>query len=598
MSERAFVPIRTALVPVVHGQDARHTLRAAQAVASKVVAVGIVPVSDAAELSGAAYAARSLRAKLRELARAEGVSFRARVRVSDSPWSELVAASQAVRADLLLMSWEGDLAALGVTAAQVLADPPCDLALVHGRFPDRCRRVLVPVRGGPYAELALRIAMGLRPECLRVLHILPDHQAADAPFRGLEPVLANLPAIEFEQIVSPDAAAAITARAGDNDLLVMGATSDRAAVAPPLGPVVSRVLEVTATPAIVVRSRGLAGSWVPAETAGLRAISVLVDKWFAENTFDASEFGDLDQLVARKEEQGITVSLALPALNEAATIGQVLQTVQNVLVKEFPLLDEIIVMDSDSTDDTRRIAEGMGVPVYIHQQLLPELGLREGKGEALWKSLLVTSGDIVAWIDTDIVNIHPRFVYGIIGPLLVSPHIQLVKGFYRRPLRVGDTVQAGSGGRVTELMARPMLNLFYPELSGIVQPLSGEYAGRRRLLERLPFFSGYGVETGLLIDALEAVGLPGIAQVNLLERVHHNQPLEALGKMSFEIAQVIVRRLEKRYGISLMADVNKSMKVVRYSGGRYWLAVREVVAVERPPMIELAEYRDRHRDGA
>lgn len=209
-------------------------------------------------------------------------------------------------------------------------------------------------------------------------------------------------------------------------------------------------------------------------------------------------------------------------------------------------------------------------------------------GRACW-----SRGDIVAWIDTDIVNIHPRFVYGVIGPLLLDPRVQLVKGFYRRPLRVGDRMQAGSGGRVTELAARPLFNLFYPELSGIVQPLSGEYAGRRSAVEQVPFFSGYGVETGLLIDVLERFGLSAIAQVDLRERVHHNQPLEALGKMSFSIIQVVVNRLEARTGQPILEEVNKSMKLICHNRRGYFLEVEELAELDRPPMISLPEYQQR-----
>jgi glucosyl-3-phosphoglycerate synthase len=232
-----------------------------------------------------------------------------------------------------------------------------------------------------------------------------------------------------------------------------------------------------------------------------------------------------------------------------------------------------------------------GVPVHIHQDLLPDLGARRGKGEALWKSLLVTRGDILVWIDTDIVNIHPRFVSGVIGPLLANPALQFVKGFYRRPLREGGQTLAGGGGRVTELTARPLLNLFYPELSGVVQPLSGEYGGRRKALEQMPFFSGYGVEIGMLIDMFDQFGLSAIAQVDLLERVHHNQSLEALSKMSFTILQAVLRKLEPRYNRSILEEVNKSMKLIRYEEGGYYLDVEEVAERERPPMITLPEYQ-------
>jgi glucosyl-3-phosphoglycerate synthase len=299
--------------------------------------------------------------------------------------------------------------------------------------------------------------------------------------------------------------------------------------------------------------------------------------------------------MALKEEQGSTISLALPALNEEQTVGRVITTIKKALMDEVPLLDEIVLIDSASTDRTRQIAEGLGVPTFIHQELLPELGARPGKGEALWKSLLVTKGDIIAWIDTDIINIHPRFVYGIIGPLLLNRTIQLVKGFYRRPLRMGENMQASGGGRVTELAARPLLNLFYPELSGIVQPLSGEYAARREALEKAVFFSGYGVETGLLIDVFEQFGLRAIAQVDLLERIHRNQGLEALSKMSFAIIQVVLRKIENRYERAIVEDVNKTMKLIRHTGNGYSLVVEEIAERERPPMISLPAYRERHK---
>jgi glucosyl-3-phosphoglycerate synthase len=303
----------------------------------------------------------------------------------------------------------------------------------------------------------------------------------------------------------------------------------------------------------------------------------------------------LGELLEMKNQQGLTISLALPALNEEQTVGKVVRMMKRELMEKIPLLDEIVLLDSNSTDRTREIAEQEGVPVYIHQQLLERLGARTGKGEALWKSLLVTRGDIIVWIDTDIVNIDPRFVYGIIGPLLLNRQVRFVKGFYRRPLKVGEKMQVSGGGRVTELTARPLLNLFYPELSGVVQPLSGEYAGRREALEQAVFFSGYGVETGLLIDVYERYGLNAIAQVDLLERVHHNQHLEALSKMSFAIIQTIIRKLESRLGRAVLEDVNKSMKLIRHNAKGYFLDVEEIAERARPPMIEVKEYLERNR---
>lgn len=196
-------------------------------------------------------------------------------------------------------------------------------------------------------------------------------------------------------------------------------------------------------------------------------------------------------------------------------------------------------------------------------------------------------------MDTDITNIHPRFIYGLLGPLLKNQRVQYVKGFYARPIAVGDKLQAYGGGRVTELVARPLLNLFYPELSGIIQPLSGEYAGRRAALEQVPFFSGYGVETGLLIDILERYSLESIAQSDLEVRVHHNQPLVNLSKMSFAILQVFIERLEGRYGVELLNKANRSMKLVIQEPGRFALDVAEIGDRERPPMASLPAYQAR-----
>jgi glycosyltransferase involved in cell wall biosynthesis len=257
----------------------------------------------------------------------------------------------------------------------------------------------------------------------------------------------------------------------------------------------------------------------------------------------------------------------------------------------IPLVDELVVIDSNSTDKTREIAQSMGIPVHIHQSTLPEAGEPlDGKGEALWKSLHVLKGDIIAWVDTDVTNMHPQFVYGLIGPLLMEPRLGYVKGYYHRPIRTEGKMDEEGGGRVTELTVRPLLNLFFPLLSGVVQPLAGEYAGRREVLEQLPFFSGYGVETGLLIDLLERYGLNSIGQVNLEKRVHRNRPLQDLSLTAFAIVQVILTRLEGRARITLLEEVNRSMKLIRFEKDHLSLEVRRVRDRERPPIITIPEY--------
>ncbi|HEY4492815.1 MAG TPA: glucosyl-3-phosphoglycerate synthase, partial [Acidobacteriota bacterium] len=403
--------------------------------------------------------------------------------------------------------------------------------------------MLVPTRGGPYAELSLRISLSIARAAnaqITSLHLLPadfsENDPRDAPFRGLARVLARLP-IERRQIRTEDPAKIILQESAHFDMIVMGSTARPKESLASLGPVAQKVLRESSVPVIAVKAQRSAEMSI--RIPGTTAISILVDKWFAENTFHANEFKNLEKLLDLKKEQGLTISVAMPALNEEATVGRVIRTTKRALMDSVPLVDEIVLIDSGSVDRTREIAESCGIPVFTHQLMLPQYEARSGKGEALWKSLYVTKGDLLIWIDTDITNIHPRFIYGLIGVLLHSPRVQFVKGFYRRPLRVGDKIQAGGGGRVTELAARPLLNLFYPELSGILQPLSGEYGGRRSLLERLTFYSGYGVEVGLLIDALEKSGLDAIAQVDLMERVHRNQPLEPLTKMSFAIIQTV-----------------------------------------------------------
>jgi len=592
-SRKSFLSLRRVMVPIIGGCDPRNALAAATAIGAETVLVGVVRVPEGAELSPAAAEARRVRAELRRLGEAPKARAKARVHVSTRPWVELRAAVENERPDLLLIDWECALVGLGVTPTELLSHPPSDLALVRGLVPGPPLRVLLPIRGGPYAELALRLALSLQPAEIVPLHLTrPGGAAADAAFRGLERVLRHLPELHARYATTDDPAGEILRQSAGFDLVVMGSSAQPEDSGMVLGPVADRVIREAEASVIVVKTRRPMPAGPADESVGAEAISILVDKWFAENTLQADEFADLDDLVARKREQGVSISLALPALNEQSTVGKVIRTIKGALQDRVPLLDEIVVMDSDSGDRTREIAESLGVKVYIHQHLLPRLGPRSGKGEALWKSLLVTRGDIIVWIDTDIVNIHPRFVYGLIGPLLLDPRIQLVKGFYRRPLRVSDKIQAGGGGRVTELTARPLLNLFYPELSGIIQPLSGEYAGRRSALEQVPFFSGYGVETGLLIDVFERFGLSAVAQVDLLERIHHNQPLEALSKMSFAIIQAIIRKLEGRLGRALLDEVNKSMKLIRYQSGDYRLEVEEIAERERPPMVEIPEYQE------
>jgi glycosyltransferase involved in cell wall biosynthesis/nucleotide-binding universal stress UspA family protein len=564
--------------------------------------LGLVPVAKDDSLSTGANRAQALRRSLQSYS----IGSTLKTLVTHDPWAELRDFIVRDGSDLVMLSWPTAPQALGLEIDEILADPPCDLCLVRGVVADP-KSILVPVRGGPHAELALRLALAGAAEdtSIRSLHIrVPklaltawqkrEARKQDAAFRGIASVLANLPDVEQVHLDTENAALNVLRHSKKADLVIMGASASHSPSSAPLGDTAERVMNESPAAVIVVKTKRKMPSDVTSEVAGQRAISVLVDKWFGESTYHADEFADLDRLRELKERQGLTISLALPALNEEQTVGKVIKVTKSALMDKSGLVDEIVLIDSGSTDKTRQIASDLGVPVHIHQQILPKHGARIGKGEALWKSLHVTKGDLIFWIDTDIDNINPRFVYGLIGPLLADPELQFVKGFYRRPIRRAGQLQAGEGGRVTELTARPLLNLFFPELSGIVQPLSGEYGGRRSALETLGFFSGYGVETGLLIDIFEKYGLGAIGQVDLQERIHHNQPLEALSMMSFAIIQVVISKLEKRYGRQILEDVNKTMKLIRYADERFFLDVEDLTEQERPAINSLAEYRQRN----
>ena len=584
--------IETAIVPIGLGTDGDQALALAHSIASEVIMVGVVPIAEGESVSAGAQIARKIRKRLIGLSNTH-VRFKSTVIVSSKPCEDMKAVVLNENPDLLIVEWRDGRIGWCHSIADVMTNPVCDIAVVHGQLPDK-PRTLIAVRGGPYAELALQLGMSLQSKQLDLLHIAIRGTETDAPFKGLQEIVKHIPEVNLRSITSDDVLHSIFEESKKYDIIVLGATASRATGTSNIGPVAEKLLQDSPATTILVKTRRPMTDTMLTESAGAQAISVLVDKWFAENTFHANEFANLKELMLLKEKQGVTISLALPALNEEKTVGKVITTIKTKLMEEVPIIDEIVLMDSNSTDRTREIARELGVPVYIHQHLLTDMDPRPGKGEALWKSLLVTKGDIVAWIDTDIVNIHPRFVYGILGPLLLDHNIQLVKGFYRRPLRVGDKMQAGGGGRVTELTARPLLNLFYPELSGIVQPLSGEYAGRRKALERASFFSGYGVETGLVIDIFDQFGLGAIAQVDLLERIHHNQELAALGKMSFAIIQTVLRKLERRFERSIIEDINKTMKLIKYQRGGYYLDVEEVAEHERPPMITIPAYLERN----
>lgn len=281
------------------------------------------------------------------------------------------------------------------------------------------------------------------------------------------------------------------------------------------------------------------------------------------------------------EAKGRTsVSVVLPARDERDTVGHIV----GVILEDLgSLVDEVVVIDSCSTDDTAAVAARAGADVHAQDAILPELGPLDGKGEALWKSLAVTSGDIVAFVDADIRGFQSSLVSGLLGPLLTDRSVAYAKGCYDRPL---DGAPSG-GGRVTELVARPLINLHWPELAGFVQPLAGEYAGRRSALERVPFLTRYGVELGLLVDLLDLAGLDAFAQVDLGSREHAPQSTEALGGMAAQIMLAAYSRLLRQGKLGRCHDLSSCLDQFRRCAGGHRVVSSDVSIAERPPMLTL-----------
>ncbi len=300
--------------------------------------------------------------------------------------------------------------------------------------------------------------------------------------------------------------------------------------------------------------------------------------------FHHTQFADARRLAELKSAAGQSVSVCIPTLNEAETIAAIVTTIRRELIESVPLVDEILVIDSGSTDGTREQARQAGATVFLSSEIAPETGSHCGKGENLWKALHAARGSTICYLDGDICNFHAGFVTGLLGPLLTNPDIDYVKAYYERPLALGDATHSNGGGRVSEILVRPMISLFYPELAGILQPLSGEYAARRALLESLPFPTGYGVEIAHLIDLARAGMLGRIAQTDLVKRIHRNRDNDDLGDTAFAILRVIFRRLERDGKLTLSSTLTEIHQRWSVDEARVEPITKNIPEPERPPL--------------
>lgn len=592
------------VIPLSDPSQASELLMVAWAIlhrdGGKITLLGVVEVPEKQNFSEAALEARTQRRLLKEVERLghrDTVQVRTAVRISREAWQAIAETVAEEKADLVILGWQGKAKStsriFGSTIEEMAKNPPCDLLVVKQPGFQKCGSILLPVRGGPHADLALRLVQSISDKFeakVTVMHIkLGDPRAVpsreDRLFADFVSRTQSAGHISHLSVTARSVEEAVLAEASHHDLVVLGAAAQ-----PEDGKLFGKIVEDIATaaevPVIVVKTgKPMDVSLFEGENHHIR---MTVDKWFGENTFHSREFSDVDELIRLKKEQGVSISLALPTLNVERTIGSILNVILGELVDRKPLLDEIVVIDGGSTDKTVEIARQGGVPVYFQKDILPEYGSYIGKGEAIWKSLYALRGDMIVCIDTDTMNIHPKFVYGLVGPVLREERIKLAKGFYGRP--AGDPLYDTASGLLTELTVRPSLNAFFPELCGVIEPLGGQWAARRQVLEQVPMFSSYGVDVGLLIEAFLRFGLASIAQSDLEEGVQRDLPLSGLSKRAFSLMQVGLKKAQKQRSVLLLDELRPTMKLVRHKLERLSLEVTELEEVERPPMVTIPEY--------
>lgn len=325
-------------------------------------------------------------------------------------------------------------------------------------------------------------------------------------------------------------------------------------------------------------------------------------EWFKHRSYDHGQFADITELVRRKEEQGRTITLVLPGRNVADTIGGIIDevhAVNDLTPAGSPLVDQILVVDADSKDGTAEVAARHGAEVYSENELMSGYGQAHGKGDAMWRSLSVARGDLVMYADSDTRDFEPQFVYGILGPILSVPQVRYVKAAYRRPFKSNENVEQDGGGRVTELSTKPLFNLFYPELTGFVQPLAGEFVADKELFSSISFLTGYAVETGIMIDVLKQVGLGAMSQVDLGTRQNRHQHLRDLSRMSYAVLRAVARRLREDGRLRQPRDQSLPDQLFQFSDYLHAVAtpdgleLKEYVEelVERPPITEALRVR-------
>jgi glucosyl-3-phosphoglycerate synthase len=472
----------------------------------------------------------------------------------------------------------------------LLYDPPCDVAVLRvAPAAPPVQSILLAVRGGPNAELAVQLAQAVRTSTgasLTLLHLFDPRQSSEERVRD-ESAFAGLaaqvdgPVVELKGS-STNVREAIIKEAANHQLVILGATRSLMHRPMVLGAPLQRMLRRVPGTVMIVKKAGIPAPRSPSTRTETRAaVTEQVDRWLTENTFDSQEFDDIERLVDRKRRQGVTISLALPILTEHPDLAATLPGLKQAFMEAEPLIDEIIVINATGSNRVDQAAVAAGVPAIKASDVLSRYGGFPGAGEALWKSLHVLKGDLLCWVDPQATPIRPRVVSGLLGPLLTDPEIGYVKGFTRRPATAPTDP-------ITELAVRPLLNLLFPTLSGLVDPLSRDHAGRRSILESVPIFTGHGLELGLLLAIAQAHGLRALAQVEVGGRAHPGQAERHA--VAFAQLQVGLKYLGDRHRVQLVEQLNRTLKRIQYEDERYSIEQVELQDQERPPMITVPEY--------
>jgi nucleotide-binding universal stress UspA family protein len=586
------------LIPTLAPGQASKLLRLATAFTgapdSRGTLLGIIEVppdqsSTRASAPGEAY--RTLLAQTTRIATKAAHPLTPQVRIAHLAAQGIREAALETGSNLLLLESTARDDGLWTNALEdLLYDPPCDVAVLRvAPAAPPIQSILLAVRGGPNAELAVQLAQAVRTgtgATLTLLHLFDPRQSSDerardeGTFAGLAAQVGG-PVIELKGSAT-NVREAIIKEASNHQLVILGATRSLMHRPMVLGASLQRMLRRLPGTVMIVKKAGVPVPRPPATRVESRAaITEQVDRWLTENTFDSHEFDDLERLADRKRRQAVTISLGLPMLAELPDLAAALANLRQAFMGADRLIDEIVVINVSGATPVDRAATAAGVQVMHPADVLSRYGSFSSLGEGLWKSLHMLKGDLVCWLDPQGLPIQPRVVAGLLGPLLTDPEIGYVKGFTRRP-------PAAASDPIAELAVRPLLDLLFPTLTGVIDPLSRDQAGRRSILEGVPFFTGHGLELGLLLGIAQAHGLRALAQVEVGPRAH--LPQADRHAIAFAQLQVGLKYLGDRHRVQLLEQLNRTMKRLRYEDERYSIEQVEPQDQERPPMITVPEY--------